>query len=87
MSASMTSGDVYRRQIIVIITCLADDRAKNSSINLPSGFDALPSAALFDRGNIRRAWRDRKQIGNRITTLAVLSDLQLKRAQERTRFD
>lgn len=62
-------NDAYRRPLIIIITGFADDRAKNRSINLPSGFDALPS--LLDRRNICWVFRDRKPIGNHITTLAI----------------
>lgn len=62
-------NDAYRRLVIITITRFADNHAKNRSINLPNGFDALPS--LLDRRNIYWALRDRKPIGNHITMLAI----------------
>lgn len=62
MSARRTSGDAYHRQIIIIITCLADDRAKNPSINLPSGFDALPSR----RYSTEEISAEREEIGSKL---------------------
>lgn len=62
MSASMTCGDAYRRQIIIIITCLADDCAKTPSINLPSSFDALPSR----RYSTEEISAERGEIGSKL---------------------
>lgn len=75
----LNGNDAYRRRIIIIITCLPHDYVE-IQVSICRAISVLPLRRYSIRGSIRRTGQIGSPIGNRITTSAVLSALQLKRA-------